>query len=230
MRPWTLMPNMLRTPVHTQQGGVFAQSMQACGLRTKSRLGRDYRHRLDMLRNMVTSLLDHERIKTTEKKAKECARLADRMVTQGKKGTLNNRRQAAKYVRSRSMLAKLFTSEWARFEPGAGCELVVTLGCRPAVFADRYAERSGGYTRVLKTYPRIGDGAPMAYVEMVDRPINKQPFPVPEEHSSVVPGRGGRKWRVGNYDLRNEIKPGRMEAKQGSVGPLSELQLPNWKR
>uniref|UniRef100_A0A7S3BLN3 50S ribosomal protein L17 n=1 Tax=Haptolina ericina TaxID=156174 RepID=A0A7S3BLN3_9EUKA len=201
------MPNMLRTPVHTQQGGVFAQPMQACGLRTKSRLGRDYRHRLDMLRNMVTSLLDHERIKTTEKKAKECARLADRMVTQGKKGTLNNRRQAAKYVRSRSMLAKLFT-----------------------IFADRYAERSGGYTRVLKTYPRIGDGAPMAYVEMVDRPINKQPFPVPEEHSSVVPGRGGRKWRVGNYDLRNEIKPGRMEAKQGSVGPLSELQLPNWKR
>ena len=77
-----------------------------------------------------------------------------------------------------------------------------------AVFAERYRDRHGGYTRVLKTYPRIGDGAPMAFVEMVDRPMVRMPPPLPEQHPSVYPGRGGRKYRAGKRDLRNEQRRG----------------------
>lgn len=59
---------------------------------------------------------------------------------------------------------------------------------------------------MLKTYPRIGDGAEMAYVEMVDRPLKRMPSPLPEQHPSVVPGRGGRKWRTARRDMGDEIK------------------------
>ncbi|UCF88085.1 MAG: 50S ribosomal protein L17 [bacterium] len=105
-------------------------------------------HRKAMFRNMVTSLLKHERIVTTEVKAKESGRLAEKMITLGKRGDLHARRQAVAFIRSNEVVKRVFSE-----------------------YAQRYATREGGYTRVLKLDARSGDNAPMALVELVDRPI-----------------------------------------------------------
>jgi len=110
------------------------------------RLGRSSAHRDALFRNLVTSLLDHERIETTDAKAKELRRVAERMITLGKRGTLHARRRALRTIRSRDVTAKLFDS-----------------------LADRYRDRPGGYTRVLKLGPRHGDAAPISIIELVDR-------------------------------------------------------------
>jgi len=94
---------------------------------------------------MVTSLLDQERIVTTVAKAKEARRVAEQMITLGKKGDLHARRQALAYIRSKSIVAKLFDQ-----------------------LSSQYAERQGGYTRIIRTGTRIGDAAPMAILELVD--------------------------------------------------------------
>lgn len=99
---------------------------------------------------MVTSLLSHERIITTEVKAKEIGRLAEKMITLGKRGDLHARRQAVAFIRSNEVVKKLFS-----------------------VYSDRYKDRQGGYTRILKLESRPGDNAPMAIVELVDRPITE---------------------------------------------------------
>ncbi len=112
----------------------------------QGKLGRDSAHRLALLRNMVTALLEHERIETTDAKAWEVRRVADRMITLGKRGDLHARRRALAVIRDRAVTSKLFDE-----------------------LAERYAERPGGYTRVLKTRVRVGDAAPMAIVELVDR-------------------------------------------------------------
>jgi large subunit ribosomal protein L17 len=104
-----------------------------------------------MFRNMVTSILKHEQIVTTDVRAKELRRVAEKMVTLGKRGDLHARRQAAAYVRDHETVAKIFS------------ELAV-----------RYRAREGGYTRIIKTGWRTGDNAPIAIVEMVDRPIEKK--------------------------------------------------------
>ncbi len=109
------------------------------------KLGRDSAHRKAMLRNMVTSLLDRERIETTDAKAKELRRVADRMITLGKRGDLHARRQALSVIRSKEVTAKLFDE-----------------------LADRFRERPGGYTRVLKARRRIGDAAPLSIIELVE--------------------------------------------------------------
>ena len=114
--------------------------------RARSRkLGRTPSHRLAMYRNMVTSLLDHERIETTDAKAKEVRRIAERMITLGKKGGLHNRRRALRIIREREVAAKVFDD-----------------------LAERYRERQGGYTRILKLGNRVGDNAPMSIVELVE--------------------------------------------------------------
>lgn len=110
------------------------------------KLGRTSAHRSAMLRNLVTSLLDHERVETTDAKARELKRVADRMITLGKRGDLHARRQALSTVRSKEVAAKLFGE-----------------------LAERYKERPGGYTRVLKVRQRTGDAAPLSIVELVDR-------------------------------------------------------------
>lgn len=112
------------------------------------KFGRTSAHRKAMFRNMVTSLLGHERIITTDVKAKEIARLAEKMITLGKRGDLHARRQAVAFIRTDEVVRRLFT-----------------------VYPDRYKSRQGGYTRVLKLEPRPGDNASMALVELVDRPV-----------------------------------------------------------
>ena len=110
------------------------------------KLNRTSTHRKAMFSNMVVSLLTHEQIKTTLPKAKELRRVADKMITLGKLNTLHARRQAFSYLRDDSAVAKLF-----------------------GALSERYKERSGGYTRVLKAGFRYGDSAPMAVIELVDR-------------------------------------------------------------
>lgn len=113
----------------------------------RRQLGRTTSHRSALLRNLVTSLLEEERIETTLAKAKELRRVADRMVTLGKKGDLAARRRALRVVRSQKAVRKLFTD-----------------------IALRYENRPGGYTRIYRMGPRPGDGASMALIEFVDRP------------------------------------------------------------
>jgi large subunit ribosomal protein L17 len=109
-----------------------------------SKLGRTSAHRRALYRNLVTSLLEHERIATTDAKAKQLRRLADRMITLGKRGTLHARRRALRVIRSADVTAKVFDD-----------------------LADRYRDRAGGYTRVLKLRRRVGDAAPLSLVELV---------------------------------------------------------------
>ncbi len=108
------------------------------------KLNRTAAHRKAMLRNIVTSLIEHERIVTTVPKAKETKRIADKMVTLGKRGDLHARRQAMAYIRSKDVVAKLFDE-----------------------ISTQYIDRQGGYTRIVRTGNRYGDAAPMAIVEFV---------------------------------------------------------------
>ena len=108
------------------------------------KLNRSGSHRSAMLRNIVTSLLEHERIATTVPKAKEVRRVAEKMITLGKRGDLHARRQALAYIRSKDVVAKLFDT-----------------------LSEQYADRQGGYTRIIRTGVRPGDAAPMAIIELV---------------------------------------------------------------
>jgi len=107
-------------------------------------LGRQTKHRWALFRSLVTSLLEHERIETTEAKAKEIRGFTDRMITLGKEGTLPARRRALAFIRSKDVVSKLFSD-----------------------VAGRFKDRQGGYTRMVKTRRRIGDGAEMVAIELV---------------------------------------------------------------
>jgi len=111
------------------------------------KLNRTSSHRLAMLRNMSVSLLKHEAIKTTLPKAKELRRVVEPLITLGKKPSLANRRLAFDRLRDREIVVKLFDE-----------------------IGPRFANRNGGYLRILKCGFRDGDNAPMAYVELLDRP------------------------------------------------------------
>ena len=108
------------------------------------KLNRNSPHRKAMFRNMVTSLFRHERIETTDAKAKELRRFAEKLITLGKRGDLHARRQAYAWIRDREVLSKLFSD----------------LG-------ERYRGRQGGYTRVVKLGMRRGDHAPISIIELV---------------------------------------------------------------
>jgi large subunit ribosomal protein L17 len=109
------------------------------------RLGRSSAHRKALFRNLVTDLLNYEKITSTEAKAKEIRSLTEKMITLGKKGGLNSRRQALAFILDEKIAAKVFNE-----------------------LAPRYAERPGGYTRLIKLGPRLGDGAPMVRIELVE--------------------------------------------------------------
>jgi len=108
------------------------------------KLGRTTAHRDAMFRNMVTSLFEHERIVTTVPKAKEIKRIAEKMITFAKRGDLHARRQVLAYIRSKSIVAKLFDE-----------------------IQNQYSARMGGYTRIIRTGTRYGDAASMAILELV---------------------------------------------------------------
>jgi large subunit ribosomal protein L17 len=127
--------------------------------------GRNSSHRKALFRNLVTSLLEHGHIETTEAKAKELRSIADKMITLGKKGDLSAKRMALSYIQSRDVVAKLFGE-----------------------IAPRSAERNGGYTRVIKTRVRLGDSAPMAIIELVDKEGAAAPKPkVKKEAAPAAP-------------------------------------------
>ncbi len=112
------------------------------------RLGRTTSHRIAMFRNMVTSFLTHEKIVTTDAKAKELRPLAEKMITLGKRGDLHAVRQAASYIRDKQTVTKLFS-----------------------VIAPRFKERPGGYTRIVKLGTRAGDTAQMSLIELVEEKL-----------------------------------------------------------
>lgn len=116
------------------------------------KLNRTTSHRKAMLNNMVASLLEHERIQTTVPKAKEARKLAERIITLGKKGGLANVRQAERTIRNRALLQKVFGE-----------------------LKDRYQARPGGYTRIIRIGYRQGDAAEIAFLELVDRPEKAAP-------------------------------------------------------
>ena len=109
-------------------------------------LGRNSKHRLALFRNMVTSLMEHERIETTEAKAKELRGITDRLITLGKQGTLQARRGALCVLRTKQTVQKLFDD-----------------------VAKRFPERNGGYTRIIKTRQRPGDAAKLVAIELVEK-------------------------------------------------------------
>lgn len=112
------------------------------------RLGRKTSHRVAMFRNMVTSLLNNERIVTTDAKAKEIRSVAEKMITLGKRGDLHAMRLAASYIREKATVTKLF-----------------------ATLAPRYKDRQGGYTRIVKLGQRLGDAASMSVIELVSEDL-----------------------------------------------------------
>ena len=113
------------------------------------RLGRTTSHRVAMFRNMVTSLFAHERVTTTDAKAKELRSVAEKMITLGKRGDLHAVRQAASYIRDKKVVTKLFET-----------------------IAPRYKERNGGYTRIVKLGSRLGDNASMSIIELVEEELS----------------------------------------------------------
>ena len=109
------------------------------------RLGRSMSHRRALYRNLVTDLLKYEKIITTEAKAKEVRSLAEKMITLGKEGGLHSYRQALSFIVDKTVAEKVFSE-----------------------LASRYAERPGGYTRIVKLGPRLGDGAPTVQLALVE--------------------------------------------------------------
>lgn len=115
------------------------------------KLGRTSSHRESMFRNMVTSVIKHERIRTTDAKAKEVRKIAEKMITLGKRGDLHARRQALAFVRDKEMVKKLFGE-----------------------LSERYRERNGGYTRIVKAGYRAGDNAPVSILELISDEKKKE--------------------------------------------------------
>jgi large subunit ribosomal protein L17 len=138
------------------------------------------------MRNLVTALLDHEQIETTDAKAKELKRYADKMITLGKRGDLHARRQALRIVRSAEVTGKLFST-----------------------LAERYRTREGGYTRVLKLRTRVGDAAPISLVELVDReaPVKAKAADEKPTKAAAKPKKSAKK------DSAAEAKPAKSRKK-----------------
>ena len=116
-------------------------------LKAGRRLARTTEHRQAMLRNLITQLLEHEQVQTTQAKAKEARQWAEKMITLAKRGDLHARRQTLRVVRSKKAMAKLFGE-----------------------LRERYQDRPGGYTRIVPLGFRVGDGAPLTLLELVGRP------------------------------------------------------------
>ncbi len=142
-----------------------------------------------MLRNLVTSLFEHERVETTVMKAKEARRLAERMITLGKQGTLHARRRAASVLLKKSVVKKLFDE-----------------------IAPKYVNRDGGYTRILRVGYRKGDGAPLAFLELVEEEVTKKKKKTTKKGAKKVSGK-----REGTSKKEKKTKPAEEEKKEAAV-------------
>lgn len=131
---------------------------------TGRQFGRNSSHRKALFRNLVTSLIEHEKIETTVAKAKEIRGIAEKMITLGKKGDLHAKRMVMAYIQSEDVVAKLFSD-----------------------VAPRCANRNGGYTRIVKTRVRYGDSAPMAVIELVDKPGEVYKGAAPKKKAAPAP-------------------------------------------
>jgi large subunit ribosomal protein L17 len=180
--------------------------------RVGRKLGVATKHRISMFRNMVTDLLRHESIKTTDTRAKELRRLAEKMITLAKKGTLHSRRQAAAFIRDKSVLKKLFDE-----------------------LAQKYKNRQGGYTRIIKFGFRKGDNAPVSIIELVEEEIKskgkkkkkkskmKQPVPATEAAEAKSSKKEAAE-ELGLMEKKEET--GVEEAKAGAEPAGKEAQEP----
>ncbi len=129
------------------------------------KLGRNTSHRKAMMRNMVTSLFEHEQINTTDARAKELRKIAEKLITMAKRGDLHARRQVLKVVMDKQVVAKLFDR-----------------------IAPRYQDRPGGYTRIIKLGHRSGDNAAMSLIELVEEEFTAKPKKVkPVEEAAPAP-------------------------------------------
>ncbi len=128
------------------------------------RLGRTTSHRIAMFRNMVTSLLQHEKITTTDAKAKELRPITEKMITLGKRGDLHAVRMAAAYIRDKKVVTKLFET-----------------------IAPRYKDRDGGYTRIIKLGIRQGDNANVSIIELVEEQLEKKPAKLSPVTKKITP-------------------------------------------
>ena len=175
-------------------------------LKTGRKFGRTSAHRKALFRNMVTALIDRERIRTTLAKAKELRGEVEKTITLGKKGTLHARRHALKLVADKDSLKKIF-----------------------GPLAERYANRPGGYTRVIKLGHRLGDDAPMAFIELVDRedesPIKtpvKGKKKVEETAKKTVAGAGIKKPKKDKKDAKESVTKATGKKPDGEKKKITE--------
>jgi large subunit ribosomal protein L17 len=153
------------------------------------KFGRTSAHRVSMFRNMVSSLLEHEKLETTHEKAREVGRLAEHMISLGKRGDLHARRQALRVVRGRGVQAKLFGE-----------------------LAERFADRTGGYTRVLRTRRRAGDAAEMSIVSLLE----PSAAPAKPDKGEKAPRKKAKKAAKAEKSARKKAGTAKAAAKKGA--------------
>ncbi|MEN8686978.1 MAG: 50S ribosomal protein L17 [Desulfuromonadales bacterium] len=130
-------------------------------MKSGKRLGRNTSHRKAMMRNMVTSLFEHEKITTTDARAKELRKMAEKLITMARRGDLHSRRLVMQVVRDKNVVARLFDQ-----------------------IAPRYKERPGGYTRIIKLGHRSGDNASLSVIELVEEEFTAKPKKTPAKKAS----------------------------------------------
>ena len=174
-------------------------------LKTGRKFGRTSAHRKALFRNMVTALIDRERIRTTLAKAKELRGKVEKTITLGKKGTLHARRHALKLVADKDSLKKIF-----------------------GPLAERYANRPGGYTRVIKLGHRLGDDAPMAFIELVDREDESPIKPPVKEKKKVEEATkkkvAGEKTKKPKKDAKESITKATGEKSDGEKKKIAQTK------
>lgn len=161
-------------------------------LKSGRQLGRNSSHRKAMFRNMVVSLLDHESITTTDAKAKELRRYADKLITLGKRGTLHARRRARVMANDKEVLQKLFTT-----------------------LAERYKDRPGGYTRIVKLGLRPGDSAPLSVIQLVEEEM-------PKRKKSAKKGKAAKK--EGAPDVTEAATPAKAKVEEPVAKEVAEAK------
>jgi large subunit ribosomal protein L17 len=164
--------------------------------RSGRKLGRTTSHRLALFRNQLASLVISERIRTTLPKAKELRPLAERMVTQARRGTIHSRRLVGRWIQDRDLIKKLFDE-----------------------IAPRFADRPGGYLRIVKLGPRIGDGAEEAFLEFVDFELKKKLAPAPAAESKADKGKEAAET---DEAAEKPARPAKKPAAKKSAAPRAE--------